>query len=682
MSTTVSAASTGSSIISALGSGSGVDTHALTESLVNLSQQVQSQKLTSQKTTLETQISDYGLLRSSLSKFQASAAALGSADTFNAKAVSIPNTTQLSITALNSKAVAGDYSLQVQQVAQAQSLASTASYASLNDSIGKGTLTIRLGAWGGGEAGLDQFTVNSSKTGGTIVIDETNNTLSGLRDAINAAKLGVTASIVNDGNGFRLMLNAASGEKNEIEISVSEDAGAPGLAAFNFNETSKSLTQQQEGRDAKISINGLLVSRDTNHITDVIDGLEFDVFSANLNEAVSISISADKSLAEQTVRDFVEAYNTLIAEVDKLIGFDKELDANGSLKSDPLAKNLLQVLRNTLASPVSGSTDLHGTLGAIGIRTKTDGTLQIIEEEGNTSFRAVFDNNYDAVKNLFIPRASSNNASVEVSKYSALTKPGVYEVEITQQPSKGSLTVGNITLPLDTGAKDYSFSFVVDGVTTSDITLPAGKEYVTGADFAADIQSLINMDTNIKSGQLSVTVGFENGALTFTSDAYGSSSNVGFATVSQELADDLGLTAGVGTAGTDIAGTFNGVAGFGFGNVLLGNYGSDSDGLSLVVQPGATSATVNFSRGLAGGVNNLVGSYLSNNGLISDRETTLSDNIKKVDDQSEALQRRTDAYRARLQAQFSAMESIVRSLNNTGGLLDDINDRLPFTSKN
>jgi flagellar hook-associated protein 2 len=670
---------TGSSIIGALGSGSGIDTNALTEQLVSISSQLEAQKLNGKKTTLETQISDYGKLRSALSSFQSAAAALGSADTFNAKSVSIPTTTQFSITALNSSAVAGNYNLQVRQVAQAQTLVTRNAYSSPNDPVGKGELTLRLGHWSG-----NNFSVNEKKASGTIVIDETNNTLAGLRDAINDAKLGITASIVNDGVGYKLMLNAETGANNEIEITAAEDAGA--LAAFNFNAANKKLDQQQEGRDAKIAVNGLEVSRETNHITDVIDGLEFDIFSANSSETVAISITADKGAGEQAIRQFVEAYNTLIADVAKLTGFDAELDNFGSLKSDPLAKNLMQVLRTTLASPITGGADLFSTLGSIGIRTKTDGTLEINEnpDEPNTNFRAAIDKNYEAVKNLFVPQAVSNNSSVEISKTSALTKAGTYQVQITQAAEKGSLTAGtaNATfpVPVDASTRDYQFEFSLDGVTTSSIQLTG--IFNSAQDIAVELQGLINSDSTVRAAFGSVSVSFDGAEFQFVSDSYGASSNVGFASVSQDFEDDFGFTVGKkGTAGKDVIGTINGVTGFGFGNVLLANYGSDADGLSLIIHPGVTEATVTFSRGLAGTVNNLVGSYLASNGLISDREATLSKDIEKVDDQKEAMTRRSDAYRARLQAQFIAMESIVRSLNNTGSLLDGLNDRLPFTAK-
>jgi len=677
-STTNSNASTGSSIISALGTGSGIDSNKLADQLTEANKMVQAERLTSKKTLLETQISDYGLLRSSLSKLETAAAALGSADTFNAKALSLPDTKLLSITKLDAKAAAGSYQLKVEQIAQAQSL-SSGTYASMTAPVGKGTLTIRLGDW---NAGLTDFTVDSSKTGGTITIDDTNNSLTGLRDAINKEKLGVTASIVSDGGSFKLLLTSKTGAKNEIEITAAEDGGAPGLANFNFNETTRNLTQQQEGLDAQVRINGLLVNRESNHITDVVEGMEFDLFASSPTETINVIISEDKSIAEQTIRDFVTAYNTFRAEVESLVGFDTEEKEYGSLHRDPLAKNLMQSIRNTLTGSVPGITGVFSTLSELGIRTELNGSLKIIEVEGNTGFRAAIDNNFERVRDLFVPKTSSSVSDISVTKFSAKSQPGTYDVVITQQPSKGQLTAANIpvTFPVDTTGKDYSFNVKLNGVESASISLPTGKIYATGAELAADLQSLINLDANVKAAKGTVAVSFDGSKLSFLSDAYGAASNVEFSVVGADMAD-LGISVGAGTAGTDVAGTVDGVAAFGFGNILLPSLGSKAEGLSLSIQPGATTGSITFTRGFAGTLTSLVNDFLKTSGLIKEREDSIAKGIDQVEKDEEALNRRSEAYRARLMAQFQAMESIVRSLNSTGDFLDGIVDRLPFTAK-
>lgn len=673
-------AATGSSIISALGTGSGIDTNALTNQLVEINKAAQTQRLTTRKTLLETQISDYGLLRSSLAKLESAAAALGSSDTFNAKAVSLPSTSLLSITKLNASANAGDYQLKVEQIAQAQSL-SSGTFASMNAPIGKGTLTIRLGEW---NDDLTSFGVDSTKTGAEIVIDDSNNSLMGLRDAINKAGIGVSASIVSDGGSYKLLLTAKSGAKNEIEISVAEADGSSGLSSFSFNESTQNLTQQQGGLDAKIRVNGLLVSRESNQVKDVVEGLEFDLFAASTTETITINITEDKTVAETAIRDFVTAYNTFKTEVEKLVGFDAEKKDYGSLRTDPLAKNLVQGIRNILSSSVAGLSGGFTNLSYLGIRTELDGSLKIIENEGNTGFRAAIDNNFDLVRDLFVPKTSSSTAQIDITKYTANTKPGTYDVVISQQPSKGKLTGDELqlTFPLDTTGKDYSFKMRVDGIETNLISLPSDKVYASGAELAMDLQSLINLDSNVKEARASLAVSYDadTGTLQFISDAYGSSTRIDITEASDDLAD-LGLGVATGVSGKDVAGTVGGVAAFGYGNVLLPALGSPAEGLTMTIEPGTTSGSVTFSRGFSGTMSNLINDYLKSSGVIKEREDSINRDITRVGKDEEALERRSEAYRARLMSQFQAMEAIVRSLNSTGSFLDGILDRLPFTAK-
>jgi len=677
-SNTTSNASTGSSIISALGTGSGIDSNKLADQLTEANKMVQAGRLTTKKTLLETQISDYGMLRSSLSKLQTAAGLLGNADTFNAKSLSIPDTKLIGITKLNASAGAGNYQLKVEQVAQSQSV-SSGTYDSLTSPVGKGTLTLRLGEW---NDALNDFTVDSTKTGATITIDDGNNSLTGLRDAINKAAIGVSASIVSDGGSYKLLLTAKSGAKNEIEITAAEDPSSLGLASLNFNETTSNLTQQQGGLDAKIRVNGLLVNRESNQIKDVVAGLEFDLFTASLTETISVTVSEDKAVAEQTIRDFVAAYNTFKTEVEKLVGFDAELDDYGSLHRDPLAKNLMQGVRNILSSSVSGLSDGFTSLSNLGIRTELDGSLKIKEVEGNTGFRAAIDNNFALVRDLFIPKTSSSATNIVVNKFSAQSQPGTYDVAITQQPSKGKLTGGDLPVfPVDTGVKDYSFKVKIDGIESNLITLPSNKSYLTGEALAADMQSLINLDPNLKEVRSVVSVSFTNNKLVFTSDSYGSTSQVAVSNVGADIGE-IGITLATGAKGTDVGGSINGKAAFGYGNVLLPALGDASEGLGLTIQPGATGGTITFSRGFSGTMTNMINDYLKTSGVIKDRETNINKDIVRVEKDETDLNRRSDAYRARLMAQFQAMESIVRSLNSTGDFLDGILDRLPFTSSN
>ncbi|MES2676403.1 MAG: flagellar filament capping protein FliD [Pseudomonadota bacterium] len=673
-STTNSTAGTGSSIISALGSGSGINTTALVDSLVSVSKLADTNRLTTKTTLLKTQISDFGLLRSAFSKLEAAASILGNEDTFNAKSVSVPTTTLLGITKLDAKAVAGDYSIKVDAIAQAQSL-SSGNFGSQTAAIGKGTLAIRFGTWSNelvppGSLALDTFTVDATKTGGTITIDDSNNSLTGLRDAINKSGIGVKASIVSNAGVFKLVVTGPSGATNEVEITATE-VGGPGLSSFNLNNTTQNLTQVQEGKDSVVRVNGMEITRSSNHLTDVVEGLEFDIFNSSLAETVNISISDDKAVSEKSIRDFVAAYNTFLEESGKLIGFDTEKEAFGSLHQDPLAKNLLQQVRNQLGASVTGVTSAFTSLASLGIRTELDGTLKIDDSTAPTSFRSAIDKNFTAVRDLFIPKTSSDNAQIVVTKQSAKSVAGSYEVVITQQPAKGQLIAGvmGTTFPLDTTGKTYTFTAAVDGISASAITLPVAN-YLTGDALAADLQTRINSDANLVAAKVSLAVSYNSGTnkLEFTSNAYGSSSNVAFSAVTADMAD-MGISDSTGTAGANVGGTVGGVTAFGLGNVLLPALGSKAEGLSMHVEPGATTGTITFARGFAGSFTRLIDDFLKNNGMIKNRETNITKEVEKAKTDQKTLDRRSQAYRARLQAQFSAMESIVRGLKSTGTFL-------------
>lgn len=677
---TATTAGTGSSIIGTLGSGSGIDTSSLINKLVDINKFPDTNRLNTKQTLLQTQVSDFGLLRSAFSKLETASSALANPDTFNAKSTSVPTTTLLGITKLDAKASVGEYSINVDQIAQAQSV-SSGNFSSQTSTIGKGTLTIRFGSW---NAGVDTFTVDSTKTGGTITVDDSNNSLTGLRDTINKSGLGVKASIVGNGTNVKLLVTGPSGASSEVEITAAETSGALGLASFNFNQTTRNLTQQQEGKDALLRVNGMSITRSTNHITDVVEGLEFDLFNKSTTETVNIGVAADKSISEKAIRDFVTSYNTFLADSGKLIGFDKEKNDYGSLRQDPMAKNLVQQVRGQLNAAVAGLTGNFNTFATLGIRTELDGTLTIDDSTSSTSFRSAIDKNFEAVRDLFVPKTSSNNAQINLTKFTDKSAPGTYDVVITNQPAKGKLIAGAIvsTFPLDTTGKTYSFTAVLDGVTATSITLPT-KTYATGEELATDLQSRINADAAISTAKATVNVVFNTTTqkLEFTSSSYGSTSNFSITAASADMAD-MGISIATGTAGNDVAGTVGGVAAFGYGNVLLPALGSKAEGLSMRVSDGATTGKITFSRGFAGTFTGLIDNFLKTNGLIKTRETSLSKDVDKVKTDLSTVDRRSKSYRARLQAQFSAMEGIVRSLKSTGTFLTGAFKALSASSNN
>lgn len=674
-------------IIKSLGAGSGIDSPKLIKELTEIERAAPQERIDKQRERAQNQISDFGLMASAMDSLKSSLKALSDPEGLFSKTASFTESNALVPAKLATNVQPGSYSFEVNQLARSQSV-SFGGMASITDPVGEGEITFNLGTWARDDKGVaTEFNQNLEKEPFSIKIDSTNNSLRGLRDAINAADKGLQASIVNDGTSHRLVVTAASGEAHELEMVVTEAQPDSGLARFAFNADVPDFQtrETQSGADAKLTINGLPVTRSSNTVEDVVEGLTLNLLKASPGEVVTVTVSEDKAFAEQNVRDFVDAYNEFLKETKPLMGYDKEEEKYGSLANDPLAKSVLSRFRTSIASAIPGLTDSNfSSLANMGIRTQLDGTLSINEKD----FSNAFANNFEDVQKLLGPHKSSTSSDVNVNTFGKQTQAGEYEVVITQPPVKGFYTGGTVaaetTFPLDTTGKDYQFRLSLDGVASGDIKLPEGAVYQSAGEMAEALQLAINADSKLRAARATVAVSFDEltNGFKITSNRYGANSNVNITAASQDLTDDLGLTVAQGTRGINVAGTIDGVEGFGLGNVLRAKLGEPAEGLSMIIGENATTATVSVSRGFAGQMEQTINQFLQKNGLFDNREDVLNRRIDKLDADESNLDRRMEAFQERLMRQFISMERILNSLNSQGGFLESLIDTLPFTRKN
>ncbi|EAR60083.1 flagellar filament capping protein FliD [Neptuniibacter caesariensis] len=690
------------SIIRSLGAGSGIDTTSLVSQLVEIEKAPQEQRLNTRQETLEAQISAYGTLKSSLSEFQNAMASLASNDTFNARSVAFPDSTVITPNSVDPGAQTGTYQIEVVDVAQAQSLA-TGSYADKDAALGEtGTLTVSFGTWTYDEdaaPGADadainepySFVSNDERAALNISV-EASDSLDDIADKINAADADVQASVLLVDGQYQLLLTAPSGKNNALRIS-SDDAtkgDATGLSVFEFNENEHSqVTETQQGKDAELKVNGLTVLRETNEINDVIQGFNFSLNKADPGNSLTFTVSADKSGAQQAARDLVEAYNLFYQTSQNLVGTSTDENnqtVKGDLSTDGTAKTLINRIRTAVTAEVTGLSGGFTALTNIGIRTELDGTLSINEDD----FSNAFNNNYDLIENLFAQntQSSSNQVTVGVGSYANETVPGSYDVVVTTNPEKATVSANAETLdfsspPVTLGA-DYAFKVTVDGTKSEDIVL--NGSYSSEEEVRADLQAMINGDTNLKAANVTVDVAYTAGQFVFTSRSYGASSEVKFESAdfaNPAKAAELGLAA-LSDIGVNAEGTIAGKAAFGSGNVLLPPIGSDSYGLNFTVGENAVAAgtvSTTFTRGIAGELTVLIDSLLSSSGTIENREENINSALEDVTEDRAELDRRMEKVEARLYSQFLAMERIINSFQSTGNQLDGILDRLPFTAQ-
>lgn len=683
-------------IISSLGGGSGIDTRNLVTSLVQAERAPKEQRLENKQEELETQISAYGTLKSALSDFQGLFSPLADPDTFNARSAAFPDTDLITPEALKPGAQAGSYQIEVLDVASAQTLVMGGNNDRSAALGASGSLDIQFGSWSYAGGLPDGFVANADRPALSIDV-EASDSLDTIAQKINDSDTGIQASVMKVGDEFQLMLSSPSGENNALSVTGNDDGTGTAptlLSGFNFNqnEQSSSVIETQQASDAVLKINGLEVRRESNQITDVIEGFDFTVNKASVGEKINFSIDADTGVAQQAIRDFVEGYNAFMDIAQSLTGYSRDESnqlVRGDLASDSSAKSLINQLRSTLTSEVEGIESGFTALTNLGIRTERDGSLSISESE----FSAAMSGNFDEVADLFARKASSANGYVEVGTgtRAGSTRPGSYEVEITQDPAKGYMTgeaFDATTLfqsPLDATAGDYSFRINVNGTISNMIELSG--TYANAEELRSDLQSLINGDSRLQGVNAAVDVRYdESTGFTFESREYGKDSKVTISLQGAQMESiGLGATSAItAQQGQDVKGTIGGEAGFGSGNVLLPALSSDAYGLNLTVKPGAAGSgpfDINYSRGVGGELNDLIDRFMSKDGIIALREENMTNQLDGIEEDREELDRRMEKYEARLSAQFMAMEEIISSLNNTGNSLEGLVDRLPFTAQ-
>ena len=668
--------------ISSLGVGSGLDLSSIVTNLVNAEAVPTENRLLLQETDVTTELSAFGALTSSLSLFEASLSNLQSSTVFNAKKFTISDSSVFTADAENS-AEPGNYSIEVSAIAQAQSLATNAAtaFADVNDTIGTGTLTIQFGET---STGPYAFTPDASKATQTITVSAENNntTLSGMRDYINDNDFGVQASIVNDGNGYRLLLTSEStGAKNSMQITVTSDGDGndndnSGLSQLAFNASAQtSVTQTVAAQDAALSINGLDITRETNTVSGAIGGVTLNLQKADVGNLVKFSVSENTQPAKAAIDEFVKNYNDLVTNMNALTAFDAETGTAGVLLGDFTVRSLSSQLRSVISDSVPQLSGDLRSLADLGITTNaTTGTLDVDE----TILNDALSNSPEQVEALFGRQGRPTDNEINFISGTEDTSPGDYAVEITTLATQGEFN-GTTVNSLIIDSNNDNFTIKVDGVTSSSITLAQGT-YADGDTLAAHIQAQINDDDALKGTEAQVSVVYDsvNNEFDITSSKYGSESNVEFTIIDTNTSNDLGFSVASGTAGVDVAGTINGAAATGSGRQLTSDSGA-SKGLVLEVIGGATGSRgkVSYSQGLGFTLDEVANNFLGSDGLIASREDGLNNVLEDIEEQRADLNEHLASLEARLIKQFTALDLLIAEFNQTSAFLTQQLANLP-----
>lgn len=368
--------------ISSLGVGSGLDLNGILQKIMSVEEQPLI-RLASRESAVKTKISALGSLKSAIDNLGTSAATLipGTGklalDFFTSFKATVSDTTVAQVSTTGSP-VKASYSLDVIRLAQAHRIASTGALSAsgpvLDGGATSGSLTIELGSVSGGV-----FSAKTGTTPVTIAIDGTNNTLSGLRDAINKANAGVTATILTGDSGPKLVLTSKdTGTSSQIRLT-----NVSGLSAFQFdpatntgNFTADPAQGGQAAQDAQIKVNGIVATGQSNTFTNVIEGLSITALKETA-ASTALAVERESTLAT-TLGAFVKAYNEA-AKTMRDLGQYNKTGASGPLLGHAALRGVQSRLSSLISSRPTGIAEgaAFETLSAIGVRVEKDGSLKL-----------------------------------------------------------------------------------------------------------------------------------------------------------------------------------------------------------------------------------------------------------------------------------------------------------------
>jgi flagellar hook-associated protein 2 len=519
------------------------------------------------------------------------------------------------------------------------------------------------------------FTQDGARASGSVTLAAGDQSLTGIRDAINKAKLGVSASIVSDGSGtpYHLVITSdKTGASASMKIGVAGDGTNPpdpALAALLGYDPGgvQGLHQTSAAQSSHLNVNGIEVTSDSNNVGEAIQGLTLTVQDLG---STSLTVSRDSQSVTDGVNGFVKAYNDLNKTIASLTSYSADTKTGGPLQGDATVRSIQSTLRRALGVSLENGGNLT-SLSQVGIAFQKDGSLAA----DSTKLSKAINDNFAGFGQLFAALGSASDGLVKFSASSAATKPGTYALNVTALATQGGLTSAapltgsTVIAPNTTWSVTLNQTDPATASKTQNIALPAGT--YNNAQLAAMLRAAINGNTTFSgAGDVVDTAVDASGKLTLSSSRYGSTSNIALTSLTGSAISDI-FGAAAPAAGTDVAGTIGGVAATGSGQTLSAAPGSAADGMQLAITGGATGdrGTVTFSQGYAYQLNNLAASFIGTSGLITGKSDGINVSIKAVATQKDTFNARLADIEKRYRAQFTALDTMLASMQSTSSYL-------------
>ena len=492
--------------LSALNVGSGLNVTQIVDALVDAEKAPRETTITEKINEKTVSISAFAEVKQQFNTLQTSLDALAQASTLAVQATSADgNASSVSVSVTNPTLVTPfDHNIKITSLATPQSVAFSG-YATANATLDASRLNIQLGSWATDSSNNKTFTVNTDFTAQSLVLDGSD-TLTSVKNRINALNKGITASIVKAAdNNYTLIIASPLGTNNQIRIqatptnsgsisNLSYDPQTNGSGAANGGDASKEIAAAS---NAVVSFNGLSVTRESNTITDIIPGVTMTLQApTTINQ--KISARHDENVSIEATKLFVEAMNTITNGLMTLNNNSLDDEARGALAGDTLIRSFRNRLRLMTTTPIVGFGADSIYLSNFGVMTNRDGTLSLNE----TKFKSYFASNPTEFAALSKSHVTSTNVAVEAEMTGSEWSPGTYGF-LSLIKSASSVISADESRSQTFKSIDSSFG-ANDGQLSDNLQAyvadhPGGSWSITGTD-----RSLLTINSN---GVVTVTGG-------------------------------------------------------------------------------------------------------------------------------------------------------------------------------
>lgn len=462
------------------------------------------------------------------------------------------------------------------------------------------------------------------------------------------ATLADAARAVNDLGGVSARVLRVADGQHRLVVTADEtgqDAAFTATSTIDAIDDAASQTLTT-GHDATISLGGLTLTRSSNTVTDLVDGVTIQLTGTG---AVTVDVTQDLDEGVKQVKGFVDGLNGLLDQIGKASKSSAEADSRGPLSGDPLARDLAMKLRGALSS-VRGDGE-YATLSQIGISLTRDGAVTLDENKLRTALGA----DPQAVAGLLGKASSANDPRVDVSAVGR-AQPGSYQIEVSS-PARIASVTGSIYASPTGGPTELTISLpdgtVVDAGVQEGDTLEDAIGRINGALQSAGVATLV---ASARDGRIHLTAERAGDGIDFTVAASG----------------DLGLD-GVAT-GASVQGTISDGTDTwtltGNGRSLSAGEGP-AQGLVIRVPADVTGdlGQITVGDGLGSVMDRTLRAAEGSGGSIARARNAVQGRIDAGVSSMERFEQRLEIRERSIRRQFTALESAMAQFNAQGNWL-------------